>query len=1524
MVAVGDDADAAEAQEDEFLCPPCDEEEVFPLRRPRIPTMPSESEVEDHRKTHLPYRSWCEPCVMGRGLGEQRGAHRGREHLIPRIGIDYWFITSKGIMKRDELQYSKDSIGEKKLLDDRKKGIIMMCVVIRCYETRCVFGHVVPCKGSDEDKYVVDLICSDLAWLGHTRVLLKTDNERALLSLVAKALMAIRVQVTMDTVSTEQSPEGDSQGNGGTEVGVRALRGQFRTLKICLERRIGQSIPVQHPLTAWLIEHVSLLLNATHKGEDGLTGWARARGRDFGLNVYGICERVLWKQPPKGPQHDVHGNMGPRMLPGIFIGYHRDSNMYRVIDEEGNVMKTRALQSRPMSERWDAEAVKAITCTPWSLRPRPGVVRVEMGPPVEQHEPAAPAAPALPRRFKITMKILRDYGFTENCEQCTHVRAFNEAKPGLGHGESCRKRIMEAMAASAPGAERLREYEGRVDRAIAHRMAHDLADTGTSPAPEDGVVGSTGASSSGTLRDEHGMAIDVPGVTGSDPPGGVRDLPRGPHPQDAGVPKQISPRSVPSRAADDPMGDEEMMLMNLEHDPECLAMVHELGCGERAYMRDRKRGVKHLVSEIYSPPRVTKVLSSMPGHLLTPGFALDLTCTDSLDGRPWDFDDPKKRTRARELLRAQKPLFLIGSPMCRAWSTWQHLNALRRDPDVIERELIRARVHLRFVLELYQEQIDGGRFFLHEHPRAAASWQESEVVEMLKNPEVSLVTADQCMHGAEVTYGYLKGQPVRKRTGFMSNAPALLARLKVQCNGREGRCERSKGGTHVIASGRVARDSERYSKQLCRAILRGMTDEVRTRGIARSGEVGLHAVTDDAEVDKQLHGPEQGYSGRFRDDMTHQVLRDDLVHEARQKELQYFTSKGVWLKRPKGEAKRRTGKGPISVRWVDVNKGDDLCPRYRSRLVARQLKAHDKTGSSYFAPTPPLEALRTILSFATSKIGDWVPCYEPKSKRRMQIAFVDISRAYFNARVEPNSETYVQLPEEDPDNVSCCAKLLRHMYGTRAAADGWQEECSSFLVQTMGFCQGLSSPCVFRHPSKQLVVSVHGDDFTIAGACEDLDWFEAVIQEHYECTVQPRIGPGPEDASEGLVLNRVVRWTAEGVEYEADPRQAEKLIAECGLTGSNTVATPGQRLAFAELEKDLPLEKKLHTAFRGAAARSNYLAADRVDVQFAAKEICRWMSSPTEQSWAAMKRLCRYLVGLPRMVCTFNFQEAKGIEVYTDTDWAGCPRTRKSTSGGLVMLGRHLIKSWSSTQASISLSSGEAELNGVVRGAGIGLGYQSLVKDLGQHVPVRVWTDSSAAIGICSRQGLGKLRHLDIHTLWVQQAIRAQKIVLCKVDGETNPADLLTKHSLTRERLIELTKSLECRFRGGRASLAPKVRAMPSTRMTMADASNLSVDTLEEETYALHYVYKPNEEGMLEVKDMKAVRVKGELVLPHTHFEPEEVARRCPPLQVPDAVDADDPLDHEDDALLQAGKRIIDELMADTARQGRRRRLQPG
>ena len=393
------------------------EEEVRAMRQALIPNKPSASEIEEHRKCHTPYRSWCPWCVMGRGLGEQRGRHAGREHTIPRVGIDYWYITSKGVEKREELDYKADGEGEAKLLEARKSGVVVKCIIVRCHETKCVFAHVVPCKGADEDGYVVNLICSDVAWLGHARLLLKSDNEKALKSLVGKALKALKCQVEgLEGVSSEQSQEYDSQANGGTEVGIRAVRGLFRSMRLCLEDRIGHKLPPGHPITSWLVEHVAILLNAQSVGPDGLTPWEKARGRPFGLKLYGFCESLFWKQPPKGPQHDTEGNMGPRMKPGVFVGYHLSSNSYRVATADGFIQKSRALQSRPQEDRWDAEAIKNIVSTPWSLRIQAGGQRAEVGPRVTP-QPAVEQQPVpMPRRLKITQKVLNEHGYTENCE----------------------------------------------------------------------------------------------------------------------------------------------------------------------------------------------------------------------------------------------------------------------------------------------------------------------------------------------------------------------------------------------------------------------------------------------------------------------------------------------------------------------------------------------------------------------------------------------------------------------------------------------------------------------------------------------------------------------------------------------------------------------------------------------------------------------------------------------------------------------------------------------------------------------------------------------------------------------------------------------------------------------------------------------------------------------------------------------------------------------------------------------------
>ena len=139
-------------------------------------------------------------------------------------------------------------------------------------------------------------------------------------------------------------------------------------------------------------------------------------------------------------------------------------------------------------------------------------------------------------------------------------------------------------------------------------------------------------------------------------------------------------------------------------------------------------------------------------------------------------------------------------------------------------------------------------------------------------------------------------------------------------------------------------------------------------------------------------------------------------------------------------------------------------------------------------------------------------------------------------------------------------------------------------------------------------------------------------------------------------------------------------------------------------------------------------------------------------------------------------------------------------------MGSHILKTWSSTQPTISLSSGEAEFYGVVRASGAALGQQSLFRDLGVELQVCVWTDSTAAVGISTRQGLGKLRHIDTHTLWIQERVRNKSLKLRKVRGDCNPADLLTKHMPSREKLTQLVQLFGCAFIDGRAAPAPLLR----------------------------------------------------------------------------------------------------------------------
>ena len=108
------------------------------------------------------------------------------------------------------------------------------------------------------------------------------------------------------------------------------------------------------------------------------------------------------------------------------------------------------------------------------------------------------------------------------------------------------------------------------------------------------------------------------------------------------------------------------------------------------------------------------------------------------------------------------------------------------------------------------------------------------------------------------------------------------------------------------------------------------------------------------------------------------------------------------------------------------------------------------------------------------------------------------------------------------------------------------------------------------------------------------------------------------------------------------------------------------------------------------------------------------------------------------------------------------------------MRGKHLLAHWSSTQATVALSSAEAELNALIKATSESLGIMNMLKSMGKYFDIQIYTDSSAAKGIVHRQGCGKVKHLEARQLWVQNVVADKEVLVKKIPRDYNLSDALT------------------------------------------------------------------------------------------------------------------------------------------------------
>ena len=280
---------------------------------------------------------------------------------------------------------------------------------------------------------------------------------------------------------------------------------------------------------------------------------------------------------------------------------------------------------------------------------------------------------------------------------------------------------------------------------------------------------------------------------------------------------------------------------------------------------------------------------------------------------------------------------------------------------------------------------------------------------------------------------------------------------------------------------------------------------------------------------------------------------------------------------------------------------------------------------------------------------------------------------------------------------------------------------------------------------------------------------------------------GPFSAGESFVhLKRKRVITEDGVWIAPSDSHLKKLLELTGLNWKSTGRETPQTKDLSGTEGS-PLSAEDSTLCRSIIGILMYLANDRPDIQFTVNELAGTMSKPTKESLEVAKHLTRYLLRTREygLFFTRSWEDTDDLVVWSDSDWAGDKKTRKSRTAAHLMWGGCLLYSYTRRQTVVAQSSAEAEMYATASGVSEGILLRKVLGFVGHTVGLRAITDSSANNAVSHRLGVGKIRHLETKVLWLQDLVYDGRLVMSWIKGQLNQADLGTK-VLQKKRIEEL------------------------------------------------------------------------------------------------------------------------------------------
>jgi hypothetical protein len=453
---------------------------------------------------------------------------------------------------------------------------------------------------------------------------------------------------------------------------------------------------------------------------------------------------------------------------------------------------------------------------------------------------------------------------------------------------------------------------------------------------------------------------------------------------------------------------------------------------------------------------------------------------------------------------------------------------------------------------------------------------------------------------------------------------------------------------------------------------------------------------------------------------------------------------------------RPRGRKVIKNRWVFDVKTDG---RKKARLVAKGFSQVE--GLDYdqvFSPVVRFETVRLILAMAA--LQNWT------------ISGVDVRNAYLYGELD--EEIYMEQPEgfRAPGHEDFVLRLIKALYGLKQAGLAWWRTLRDSMKE-LGF-EGLKSDAglfIFRNKHGFVIAVIYVDDALFCGPNKALvQELKQKFMQRWECR---DLG----DVTEFLRM----RVHKDSSKVKLDQcAYLETVLERCGMQNCKTAATPLPAGYMPEpVSLETVIDPELRSRYQMVIGSLLYLMlGSRPDIAFAVTKLAQFAARPSEEHFSKALYICRYLRGTSKYCLTYDGTSGEGLVACTDSDWASDPQGRRSQTGYFLKLAGGAISWTSRAQKTIALSSTEAEYMALSDCSRQVVWMHTLMGELGYNLrPVPICGDNQGSIFIASNPVTEKRsKHIDIRFHYIREVIERKLAEVFFIDGDKNPADLLTKN----------------------------------------------------------------------------------------------------------------------------------------------------